>query len=66
MTVDYTLPPPDEWAVERSHQMIMCMIGKLGEDKKTEWLSHLAEIAHTYNATRSTVTKYSPHYLMFG
>ena len=37
--------------VERSHQMIMCMIEKLGEDKKANWPSHLAEIAHAYNAT---------------
>ena len=29
--------------------MIMCMIGKLGEDKKADWPSHLAEIVHTYN-----------------
>ena len=42
------------------------MIGKLGEDKKANWPSHLAEIVHTYNATQSTVTGYSPHYLMFG
>ena len=41
------------------------MIGKLGEDKKANWPSHLAEIVHTYNATWSTVTGYSPHYLMF-
>ena len=46
--------------------MIMCMIGKLGEDKKADSPSHLAEIVHAYNATRSTVTGYSPHYLMFG
>ena len=52
--------------VERSHQMIMHMIGKLGEDKKADWPSHLSEIAHAYNATQSTVTRYSPHYLMFG
>ena len=44
----------------------MCMIGKLGEDKKADWPSHLAEIVHAYNATRSAVTGYSPHYLMFG
>ena len=44
----------------------MYMIGKLGEDKKANWPSHLAEIAHTYNATKSTDTGYSPHYLMFG
>ena len=24
---------------------------KLGEDKKANWPSHLAEIAHVYNAT---------------
>ena len=46
--------------------MIMYMIGKLGEDKKADWPSHLAEIVHTYNATQSTVTGYSPHYYMFG
>ena len=44
----------------------MHMIGKLGEDKKANWPSHLAEIAHAYNATQSAVTRYSPHYLMFG
>ena len=52
--------------VERLHQTIMCMIGKLGEDKKVDWPSHLAEIVHAYNATQSAVTGYSPHYLMFG
>ena len=45
--------------------MIMHIIGKLGEDKKADWPSHLAEIVHAYNSTRSTVTGYSPHYLMF-
>ena len=42
------------------------MIWKLGEDKKVDWPSHLAEIVHAYNATQSAVTRYSPHYLMFG
>ena len=41
------------------------MIGKLGEDKKANWSSHLAEIVHSYNATHSAVTGFSPHYLMF-
>ena len=51
--------------VERLHLMIMHMIWKVEEDKKADWSSHLAEIVHTYNATQSTVTRYSPHYLMF-
>ena len=57
--------PQTNGLVERLHQMIMHMIGKLGEDKKANWPSHLAEIVHTYNATWSTVTRYSLHYLMF-
>ena len=65
MTVDYPYHPQTNGLVERSYQTIMCMIGKLGEDKKANWPSHLTEIVHTYNATQSTVTRYSPHYLMF-
>ena len=58
--------PQTNGLVERLHQTIMHMIGKLGEDIKADWPSHLAEIAHAYNATQSAVTGYSPHYLMFG
>ena len=57
--------PQTNGLVERLHQTIMHMIGKLGEDKKADWPSYLAEIAHTYNANQSAVTGYSPHYLMF-
>ena len=52
--------------VERSHQTIMWMIGKLGKDEKADLLHYLAEIVHAYNATQSAVMGYSPHYLMFG
>ena len=58
--------PQTNGLVERSHQTIMRMIGKLGEDKKADWPSHLAEIAYAYNAIQSAVTGYSPYYLMFG
>ena len=58
--------PQTNRLVERSHQMIMHMIGKVGEDKKANWPSHFAEIVYAYNSTRSTVTGYSPHYLLFG
>ena len=44
----------------------MRMIRKLGGDKKADWPEHLAEIVHAYSATQSAVTRYSPHYLMFG
>ena len=58
--------PQTNGLVERSHQTIMWMIGKLEEDKKADWPGHLAEIVQAYNATCSAVTGYSPHYLMFG
>ena len=52
--------------VERFHQTLFHMIGKLSHDKKTQWEQHLPELLQTYNSTRSAVTSYSPHYLMFG
>ena len=52
--------------VERMNQMNTCMIGKLEEDKKACWSEHLLELLLAYNATRSTVTGYSPYYLLFG
>ena len=51
MTAVHALPPQMNRLVERSHQMIMHMIGKLGVDKKANWLSHLADIVRAYNAT---------------
>ena len=52
--------------VERMNQTIICMIGKLEEDKKACWPEHLPELLLAYNATCSTVTRYSPYYLLFG
>ena len=43
---------------QRSHQTIMQMIRKLGEDKKADWPGHLAEIVHAYNATQSAMMVY--------
>ena len=52
--------------VGRMNQMIICMICKLEEDRKACWSKHLPELLLAYNATRSTVTGYSPYYLLFG
>ena len=51
--------------VERFHQMLFCMIGKLACNKKVQWEQHLLELLQAYNSTWSTVTSYSLHYLMF-
>ena len=52
--------------VEHFQQTLLHMIGKLFCDKKAQWEQHLSELLQTYNSTRSAVTSYSPHYLMFG
>ena len=52
--------------VESMNQTIIRMIGKLEEDKKACWSEHLPELLMAYNATCSTVTGYSPYYLLFG
>ena len=52
--------------VERFHQTLFRMIGKLTMDKKVQWEQHLPELLQAYNSVRSAVTGYSPHYLMFG
>ena len=52
--------------VERFHQTLFRMIGKLSCDKKAQWEQHLPELLQAYNSTQSAVTCYSPHYLMFG
>ena len=52
--------------VERMNQTIICMIGKLEEDRKACWSEHLPELLMAYNATHSPVTGYSPYYLLFG
>ena len=52
--------------VERFHQTLFCMIGKLSRDKKAQWEQHLLELLQAYSSTQSAVTSYSLHYLMFG
>ena len=52
--------------VECMNQMIIRMIRKLEEDKKACWSKHLPELLLAYNTTCSTVTGYSPYYLLFG
>ena len=52
--------------VEGAHQTLMHMIGKLRKDQKADWPKHLPELVHAYNSMTSTITGYTPHYLMFG
>ena len=52
--------------VECFHQTLFCMIGKLASDKKPHWEQYLPKLVQVYDSTRSAVTSYWPHFLMFG
>ena len=58
--------PAGNGQVERAHQTITKMIGKLEVEEKPDWPTLLPSLTHAYNCTRSAITGYSPHYLMFG
>ena len=58
--------PQSNGAVERAHQTLRRMIGKLDKEKRCKWKSHLGSVLIAYNATRALVTGYSPYFLMFG
>ena len=52
--------------VERFHQTLFQLIGKLVKDKKVQWEQLPPELLQVYNSTQSAVMGYSPHYMMFG
>ena len=52
--------------VEQAHQTLGRMIGKLKDEYKGQWSRHLSKLTQAYNSTRSTITGYLPHFLMFG
>ena len=58
--------PQSNGAVERVHQTLRRMIGKLDHKRRKHWPDHLATITHAYNSTRSQITGYSPYFLMMG
>ena len=58
--------PQTNGSVERVHQTLQRMIGKLDPEKRRKWPAHIGSIIIAYNSMSSLVTGYSPYYLMFG
>ncbi len=57
--------PQGNGQVERANQTVLNMLGKLEAEDKEEWVQHLPTVLYTYNATRSSITGYSPYFLMY-
>ena len=58
--------PRGNGQVERAHQTLGRMIGKLEDEFKGQWPRHLLKLTQVYNSTQSAVTRYLPHFLMLG
>ena len=58
--------PQSNGKVERMHQTLIRMTGKLPYQRKVNWPVHLPEVIQAHNGTQFTTMGYSPHYLMFG
>ena len=59
--------PMGNGMVERFNKTLLNILGTLVEDsQKADWLSYVAQMVHSYNATRHESTSYSPYFLMFG
>ncbi len=58
--------PQANGKVEWANQTIIRMLGKLTSKQKDNWVPHLPTLLYAYNCTRSSITGYSPHDLMFG
>ena len=57
--------PQSNGVVERSHQTIQRILGKLDGKKQKCWPEHLGSVVLVYNTTRSQETGFSPYFLMF-
>lgn len=53
-------------SAERFNRTLMRMLGTLSDDHKKNWKEYVPAMVQAYNATKSSSTGYSPHFLMFG
>ena len=58
--------PSTNGSCERFNLTLIRMLGTLPIDAKKRWQDWVPTLAHAYNCTVSSVTGYSPYYLLFG
>ena len=56
-------PSKGQW---QTHQMLMCLRGKLSMDQKADWPRHLPKLVHAYNSMKLAINGYNPYYWCFG
>ena len=58
--------PQSNGQCERFNTTLLSMLGALPPEGKATWTDKVGTLVHTYNSTKSAITGFSPHYLMFG
>jgi hypothetical protein len=58
--------PMGNASAERFNRTLLRMLGTLCDEKKANWKDYISSLVQAYNATKSSSTGYSPHFLMFG
>ena len=58
--------PQSNGQCERFNATLLSMLGTLPPEGKMTWMDKVGTLVHAYNSTKSAITGFSPHYLMFG
>ena len=58
--------PQTNGQCERFNKTLISMIGTLPGDAKKKWQEWVPMLVHAYNCTTSSVTGYSPYFLIYG
>ena len=58
--------PQSNGQCERFNATLLSMLGTLSPEGKVNWTDKVGTLVHAYNSTKSAITGFSPHYLMFG
>ena len=58
--------PQSNGQCERFNATLLSMLGTLSPEGKATWTDKVGTLVHAYNSTKSAITGFSPHYLMFG
>ena len=65
-TKDISIPPQSNGQCERFNATLLSMLGTLPPEGKATWTDKVGTLVHAYNSTKSAITGFSPHCLMFG
>ena len=58
--------PQSNGQCERFNATLLSMLGTLPPEGKATWTDKVGTLVHAHNSTKSAITGFSPHYLMFG